>query len=346
MPEEIKPTTVKPDDPAKLGNGESLEYDATENTISPDSSSNSSVVSGSSEPKVTGGGPLRPNDHKEGFFRKIWRVFNVYLLVFVLLLVLAGIFIAVLFFKHQSETNTPATINSQKLSSDSLSKLANNGVQVGDPQQVLNVQSNSVFAGQVLVKGELQVAGGLKIGGGDLSVPGLSVSGAGSITDLQTKTLAVAGDAAMQGQLTVGKNLNVNGNGTFTGNISAGQISTGKLQLNGDLQLTRHLVAGGGIPGRSNGGALGAGGTSSVSGSDTAGSISINTGSGAAAGCFLTVNFTQNFASTPHIIITPVGSGAAGIAYYINRTTSNFSVCTASAPPSNQSFGFDYIAFD
>jgi len=158
--------------------------------------------------------------------------------------------------------------------------------------------------------------------------------------------LAVAGSGAIQGQLTVQKNLSVNGSGTFNGPLSATQISVGRLQLTGDLTLTHHLIAGGSIPGRSNGGALGGGGTSSVSGSDTAGSISIHTGGGTHPGCFTTVNFTQHFQSTPHIVVTPVGSAAAALDYYIQRTTSSFSVCTTNTAPAGSSFGFDYIAFD
>jgi cytoskeletal protein CcmA (bactofilin family) len=254
-----------------------------------------------------------------------------------------------LYLKNRSNDNVAkndAAIASQSLSSDALQQLAKNGVQVGDPKQTLNIQSNSVFSGAVLIRGELQVAGGLKIGSGSLNVPGLNVTGSASINKLQTQDLAVAGNGAIQGQLTVQRNLSVNGSGTFNGPLSATQISVSRLQLTGDLTLTHHLVAGGAIPGRVNGGALGGGGTSSVSGSDTAGSISIHTGSGTHSGCFTTINFTEHFQSTPHIVVTPVGSAAAGLNYYIQRSTTNFSICTTSAAPTGSSFGFDYIAFD
>jgi len=352
----------KPDEEPKnpLNDGGSLEFDAPEadttNVISPSSGSESSGGGDAASAKVsdatssTSKQDLSPKTPRastnESLLSRFWHKFNIYLLIFVLLFVIVSAVAIVYYFKRNVKTDTPATISQQKLSSDTLNKLASNGVQVGDPKQVLNIQSNAVFAGQVLVKGELQVAGGLKIGGGSLTLPGLTVGGAASINDLQVQSLAIAGNAAVQGQLSVQQNLSVGGNGNFKGGITAGQISTNKLQLVGDLQLTRHIVAGGSIPGRSNGSALGSGGTSSVSGSDTAGSISINTGSGAGAGCFLTINFAQAFSSTPHIVVTPVGSAAGGISYYINRSTSSFSVCTASAPPSNASFGFDYVALD
>jgi hypothetical protein len=100
------------------------------------------------------------------------------------------------------------------------------------------------------------------------------------------------------------------------------------------------------VPGVGRGSAVGSGGTASLGGSDTAGSITINTGGGTGAGCFATVNFVRKFNSTPHVIVTPVGSGAAGLGYYITRSTSDFSVCTTTPAPSGQTFGFDYFVVD
>ncbi len=329
--------------------GESLEFssdrpDATVVTT-PDSSSTSSSDSQSSSVVSNSGSGSSSKPPKRGSF---WDRFNIYLLLFILVIILSAATVLVLYIKnHGSKTTTskPGSISEQQLSSDALQQLANNGVQVGDPKQVLSIQSNSVFAGTVLVKGELQVAGGLKIGTGGLNIPDVNVGGTALINQLQAKSLAVAGNAAIQGQLTIQQNLSVNGNGAFTGNVTTPQLTAGKLQISGDLNITRHLVAGGSIPNRANG-SLGNGGTSSLSGSDTAGSVSINTGSGTVPGCMVTITFAQPFNTTPHISLTPVGAAAGGMAYYVNRTTGNFSICTNSAPPANQTFGFDYIALD
>jgi cytoskeletal protein CcmA (bactofilin family) len=210
----------------------------------------------------------------------------------------------------------------------------------------LSVQSNAVFAGSVLMRGNLQIAGTLQVGS-NIALNGMRVTGNSTLDDVQiTKSLALTGDGSVQGRLTVQQSLAVNGTGTFLGAVSAPSITAGSLQLSGDLNLTHHIAAGGGTPSRSNGTALGGGGTVSVSGSDTSGSITINTGTSPGAGCFLTVNFATKFNSTPHVVVTPVGSGAAGLAFYINRSTTNFSVCTTTAPPGGASFGFDYMAFD
>lgn len=348
---------LKPGEAADPTLGESLEYkddDSQGNSgtvISPSSNSDASSANSSTVDDSPPGGVVLPSstqakvsEHKHG---KLWERVNIYLLLFIFIVIISLVAVAVVYFKNRStNSNANNTINQQPLSSESLQQLAANGVQVGDPKQVLSIQSNSVFSSTVLVKGELQVAGGLKIGNGGLTIPEVNIGGTAIINNLQTQTLAVAGNTAIQGQLTVQQNLTVNGTGTFNGGVSTPQLTTGRLQLSGDLVLSRHLVTGGSIPGRTNGGSLGSGGTSSLSGSDTAGTITINTGGGAGAGCMVTVNFAQAFSSTPHVSITPIGSPAAGLNYYVNRSGSNFSVCTANAPPSNSSFGFDYIVIE
>ncbi len=323
------------DEASRVIQGDSLEYSDGE------AANLSSVVTSDS---------TKPAAAKEnsgpGVFKRFWQHFNIYLLLFLFIVILASVVMAVLYFRNRSASVvTPGTIKQQNLPASALQDLAATGVQVGDPKQVLNVQSNAVFSGAVLVKGELQVAGGLKIGSGSLAVPEVNVGGVAIINQLQTQSLGVANQARV-GEMSVLRNLSVNGSGSFNGGLTTPTLSVGRLQLNGDLSISRHIVIGGATPGRTNGSALGGGGTSSVSGSDTAGSISINTGSSPAAGCFITVNFTNAFTSAPSVIVTPVGSSAASIDYYINRSAGSFSVCTANAAPANSTFGFDYHAFD
>ena len=286
---------------------------------------------------VSGGTPRR------NIFRWVSAHLNIYLALFVGLLVISGGGGAALYFRsNTSETNVP----SQPLSQSTLDQLSNSDVSVGEPKHNLTVQSDTVFSGNVLVRDSLQIAGTLQVGS-NLAIAGLRVTGNSTFDDVQvTKSLALTGKGSIQGQLNIQKSLQVNGGGTFLGAVSAPSITAGALQLNGDLTLTHHLTAGGSTPGRSNGPAIGGGGTASVSGSDTSGSITINTGSGPSAGCYITVNFATKFNSTPHVVISPVGSAAAGLNYYVNRTTNNFTVCAASVPASGTTYVFDYIALD
>jgi cytoskeletal protein CcmA (bactofilin family) len=283
----------------------------------------------------------KPEAAKLPFIKRLTQHLNIYLLLFILLLVLAGGIVIATYLA--SKTADKSSVKTQTLTSDTLKQLATNDVTVGQPKQVLNVQSNAVFAGKVLIRDSLEVAGPISVGGA-LNVPGITVSGNSIFEQLQVnKGLSVAGDTALQGLLSVQRNLTVAGTGTFGGNVSAPQITTNTLQLNGNLSLTRHLAVGGSTPSRTNGNALGGGGTVAVSGSDIGGSININTGSGPSAGCFTTVTFTTRYNSTPRVNVTPVGSAAGSIGYYIERNNSSFSVCANQAAPANTSFGFDYF---
>lgn len=269
---------------------------------------------------------------------------NIYLVFFIFIAVLSGVIIYISWQRSQTEEAVP-TLSPQDLTDEALDDISDNTVKVGDPKQTLNVESNAIFSGQVLVRGSLDVAGALKVGSA-LNLPGLTVSGSTSLDEVQANELSVAGNTTIQGTMNVQSDLTVAGTGTFEGNISAPQITAQSIQLSGDLTITRHIDAGGGTPSRSNGNALGGGGTTSISGTDTAGTVNINTGNGPGIGCFVRINFAIAFNTTPHVVITPVGSPGAAVNYYITKNSSGFSICTSNAPPGNSNFAFDYIVID
>lgn len=269
---------------------------------------------------------------------------NIYLLLFVLILVLAAFVVFIGLQRSKKELGAP-TVPTTPLTQETLDQLNGSDASVGDPKQTLSVESNAIFNGAVLVKGSLDVAGAIKVGGA-LNLPGITVSGASTFDQINANQLAVAGDTGIQGTLNVQNNLTVAGSAQFGGPVSAPQLSVRSLVLEGDLAISRHIDGGGGTPGLSNGNALGGGGTASVSGTDTAGTLTVNTGGGPGAGCFATITFAQSFNQVPHIVITPVGSAAAGLNYYITRTTSNFQVCTTNPAPGGANFSFDWVAID
>lgn len=269
---------------------------------------------------------------------------NVYLLLFILIVVLAGGIVIVSIQRGKKAAEVP-TIATTPLTQEAIEKLEGSSTKVGDPKQTLSIESNAIFAGKVLIRDSLDVAGTIKVGGA-LSLPGLSVSGTSTFEQIAANKVTVSGDTNIGGQLNLQKSLTVAGGATFGGGISAPSININSLQLNSDLPVAFHIDAGGGAPGGSIGSAVGIGGTASVSGTDTAGTINVNTGGGAPAGCFITVNFARRFSGSPHVVVTPVGAGGAGLSYYVNRNNNNFSLCTASTPPSGASFSFDYIVID
>jgi cytoskeletal protein CcmA (bactofilin family) len=269
---------------------------------------------------------------------------NIYLLFFILILVVSGVGVFVSQQRNKKELAAP-TLTTQELSQEDLKKINESEAKVGDPKQTLTIESNAVFSGRVLVRDSLDVAGTIKVGGA-LSLPGLTVGGTSSFDQIQANKLSINGDTNVLGILTVQKNVAISGGATFGGPVSVPQLTVQSLQLNSDLSITRHIDAGGPTPSRSDGTALGNGGTSSVGGSDTAGTVTINTGSNPAVGCFVTVNFSSKFNSTPHVVITPIGSAAASLNYYVNRASTGFSICTTNAAPASQNFAFDYIVID
>lgn len=308
---------------------------ATTDETSLEGGSNASEPIVSAEPKKKAGNPVL----------NLIQSVNIYVLLFIFILILAGGMVLV-GIQRNKKAATPTTINTQTLSADDLKKLTENEQKVGDPKSTLSIESNAIFSGKVLVRDSLDVAGTIKVGG-SLNLPGINVSGSSSFDQITANSLNIAGTVGIQGQLTVQKGITSTAGATFGGPISAPQITVQSLQLSGDLQITRHIDAGGGTPGKSDGNSLGSGGTASISGSDTAGTVSINTGGGPGAGCFVTVNFNQRFSGNPHVVIAPVGSAAASLNYYIgSRSSSGFSICTANPPGGGQSFSFDYIVVD
>lgn len=283
--------------------------------------------------------PLQPP--KQNRLKKLFGSMNIYLVLFVLILIIAGVIVALAFSQNKTKNNTIPS--SEGLSNSTLQQLANSDATVGGPKEILNVESNAVFAGKVLVNQSLSVGSGLQVSG-DVGLNNLNVSGN---TQLQAadvlKDLTVGGNLDLNGSATVNQNLQVGGSGSFSGSLSASSVTASSLQINGELVLNHHVSVGGGSPSSSPGSALGTGGTASISGSDTAGAISLHIGGGPAAGCFINVMFNQTYNQTPYIVVSPIGSSAAGLEYYVNSSSTGFSLCSGNAAPAGSAFSFDYF---
>src|SRR5690606_23407810 len=104
----------------------------------------------------------------------------------------------------------------------------------------------------VLVRGGLEVAGQIKVGG-PLSLPGITVAGNSSFEEVKINNLQISGGATVQGQMSVRGNLAVNGSATFGGSLSAAKLSIQDFETSGDVRFAGHLDSGGTTPGRSNG---------------------------------------------------------------------------------------------
>lgn len=287
--------------------------------------------------------PVDPNEKKISPVKKFFRKVNLYLLLFILVVAVAAVITAVNYLNSTKAPDDP-TISSQGLTPETLKQLANTDATVGSTSQTLNIQGNTIIAGQTLMRGNLNVAGNLQTGG-TIQAPSLTISGNANLGTTQINSLQVATNTAVQGNTTL-RDLNVAGTSSFSGPVTASQITVSRLVLsgNGSLQVPNHLAFTGPSPSRTaNGGVLGTGGTASVSGSDTSGTISINTGNNPTAGCFSRIEFNQAFTTAPRVIVSPVGAGAGQTQYYVDRNQSGFSICTVNAAPANQSFAFDFF---
>jgi cytoskeletal protein CcmA (bactofilin family) len=263
---------------------------------------------------------------------------NIYLLLFIMLIIVGLIIFFVVF--NASQDSNSAVTESQELTQEAIDELIGSDAKVGDPKQLLTIESDSVFAGKVLIRDGLDVAGPIKVGG-SLSLPGITVSGASAFDEVSINTLAIAGDATVQGQLSVERGLTVSGPVTFSGTFSAASFSIQSLQVNQNLQLNRHIDAGGPTPRVSAGGGIGSGGTVTISGTDTAGTVTVNIGSGGGNGVLAIINFAAAFDGTPHVVISPVNSAAPN-AFISNRTTTGFSISSSG----QSTVSFDYIVID
>ncbi len=273
------------------------------------------------------------------FFRKV----NLYFLIFLLLIIVA-VAVTVVNYLNSTKEAPQATITPQGFTEDALKQLANTDASVGNTSQTLNIQGNAIVAGQTLMRGNLNVAGNLQTGG-SIQGPSLTISGASNLGTAQINSLQVATNTAVQGTTTL-RDLNVAGTSSFSGALTAGQVTTSRLILSGNavLEIPNHISFTGPSPSRTiNPGVLGSGGSASVNGSDTTGTININTGSGPSPGCFARINFQQAYSNQPHIIVSPVGSAAGQTQFYVDRNTTGFSICTSNAAPANQVFAFDYF---
>jgi len=312
-----------------------------------DTDSSSAQEAGSLEQPATAVAPSAPKEKKlstKDRFKKLTSGTNLYLLgfIFVVLFAVAVIYIAL----SRGESGTKITIDDDDQISQIIDDLAENEANIGDVTQTLTVEANTIFNGRILVKDNLDVAGSINVGG-PLTLPGITVSGSSTFDDVEIgNNLSILGNTSVQGTLSVQNSLSVSGNGSFTGNVSAETITANQLEIAGDLLITRHIDTGGASPSISSGSAIGSGGTVSLSGTDTAGTVTINTGGGPSTGVLATITFNKTFNSTPHVLVSAVSSDAAALEVYVVRSSTGFTVRTTSTPDASTTYIFDFIALE
>jgi hypothetical protein len=246
----------------------------------------------------------------------------------------------------RNETTGVNTTKVQTLTDEEVRKLSQVGTDLGANNQTLTIASNSVFTGNVNVASDLTLGGKLNANG-PVAFSALSLSGPATATSLTlTQGLQVGGLANLQNGLTVNGLTAVNGTLTVSGRASVGALTTDSIaarsiSLSGPFVIG-HITTQGPPVTAAAGTAVGNGGTVSASGNDTAGTVTINPGTGAGVGTLVSVTFRAAYGATVRVALTPLTPGAAQTNVYVVRTANGFTVNAANVPTGGV-LSFDYI---
>ena len=264
--------------------------------------------------------------------------------LFIFLLVLGG---ALGYFYSQSRKNPTANNHKpsvQTLSQDELNKLSEIGANLGTAGQVLNIGADALFRGKVNIGGDLAIAGRLNANG-PVTLSQLNITGTTAATGLNVgSNLIVGGTTVLQKSLTVqdlvaiNGGLNVSGAASFN-TLNASTIAVRSISISGPLTIG-HLITQGTAPIIA-AGAVGGGGTVSISGNDTAGTININTGTGP-GGVLATITFRAAYGASVHVLLSPLTGSAASAQAFVTRNNGGFQI-HANSPAAGSTLSYDYL---
>lgn len=226
------------------------------------------------------------------------------------------------------------------------------GNALGSSNQILTVTSSSLFKGRLAVDNDIKVTGNGEFGG-NISTSSLTVTKTSTLSNttingplIVTGPTTLQSPAVLAGGATIGNNLAVAGNGTFGGALSAGSFNAKTLNVNGDLNLSGHLVITGSLPTVIPEVGAGSGGKTSVEGTDSGGTIQINTGTVPSftngQNTLVSLKFKNAYAKTPHVLLTAVGLTTGSIGYYVTQTPQGFTISVITTAKSGDNYAFNY----
>lgn len=247
------------------------------------------------------------------------------------------------------------------ISQAALNKIGVNQNPVGDSGIILTVNPNAKFNGNLQVAGNLGVGGYLNLNktlsvsnanitqlqAGNTSLQQLNVNGNGTVSNLNVRSqLTVTGTTRIQGPVvlsslfTVQGGENISGSLSVGGTLSVGSFHTSSLVSDYGITFGGHVITEGSAPGVSAGPCAGSNGTVSISGNDAAGTVDVNTGTGACGGVVAYVSFRSGYSNIPKVVVTAVGPGADNV--YVDPSTGGFDIGVSSIT-SSAGHEFDYI---
>lgn len=231
------------------------------------------------------------------------------------------------------------------LSQDEINKLTQVGGSLGSNGQVLNIGADALFRGKLDVSGDLSIGGRLNANG-PVTLSALNIAGASGTTGLNVGTnLVVGGTATFQKSIAVTElasvtNLSVSGNASVN-SLNATNIAVRTIAISGPLTIG-HLSTQGAVP-SINAVSVGSGGTVSISGNDTAGTININIGNSPGTNVTLAnITFRAAYGTNTHVLITPLTDAAATAGAYVTHSAAGFQI-HAHSNPGGAVMSFDYL---
>ena len=339
---------------------------APEELSTADSSGATSAIDGKSDeqplPTVGANGTpkssLRP---RNATYRPSHKATFVGIGVVLIILTINAVVIA---FLSSGQGNSGAEANRKDvtLSSTTLNSLGVSRNSVGSQGTELTIGPDTQFNGQVVVAGDADIQGKLKLKGtfsapdasfvslkaGKAAFSKVNINGDATASSLVLrKNMTIAGASRLQGPavftslVTVNNSLNVAGNLSVGGVLSTRNFQANSLTSTSTLTIGGHIITRGHVPSIGKGGGVSGVATVSGSGNDTAGTIDITLGVGASAhGSLASVGFTNTYNGTPRILISPF-DGSLG-SFYVVKSSTGFTVYTNSTLGTG-SYGFDYF---
>ena len=277
------------------------------------------------------------------------------LITFAGAIVIAGLIIGIYFYVTKSKAKPVVAPKVTTLDQTQLSKLGSffGGNSAGADNQILTITSAALFDNRVGINSDLKVTGGLSVTG-TTALAGLTVDSASTLAATNIRgTLTVVGPTNLQSPAvfsagaSINGNLAVSGSGSFGGSLSAGLINTATLSVTGTLNLAGHLAITGQDPSATPDAGAGPGATANVDGNDSAGTVTVNTGTIPNVGSgnadqLVKVSFHTPYAKVPRVIISPTTTAAAILTYYVVKTNTFFVIGTMSNATSSTGYSFDY----
>jgi len=232
----------------------------------------------------------------------------------------------------------PKSTTVETLSQYELNKLSSTSNNLGASGQVLSIGADALFRGQANVVGNFTVGGQLN-SNGTATLSNVNITGNTVANNLTVNgTLALQNAVNFEGLANFTKGINVTGSASVN-SLNASSIAVHNISISGPLTVG-HLVTQGPAP-TIVANSVGAGGTVSISGNDTAGQINVNTGTGPGT-TLATITFRATYGAGVHVQLSPITAAAASAQAYVTRNNGGFQI-HANSPSAGSVLSYDYL---